>query len=584
MEIRDPHTIQKLEGPWGFVLGEALLPHQTTQITTTLEMPQYLENMGIGAVGVATIVLDIRATPEVELGIDFIPLWAPWRLYTDEVLIAQSGTIDVQKGIFLATNEHVIARFTPKREVTRLTLWVANSQHRHFGLSASPQIASYEKLANAKQMRIYLDLIIVTILVIAGVYHLGLFVAWRKDTSPLWFGLFVLAFALRIATTDQKILACIFESISWEMLVRMEYGSGYMTLPLFILYTHSLYPRYANVVLIRLNILLGVLFLATALFLPTITFTAWLPLSAFVIIESVLLVAWILWRSYVRKEPNSLFALVTFLLFGMTIFHDVLMYFQYIDASYDWVHIGFIFYLLAQAQILVFRYANAYRGLQHNEEQLERTVRLRTLELQNLLGQRELLLRELNHRVKNNLQFIIGLLWTKRAHACPETQETLLALQSQITAIATVHDMLCAQPNISSIEGVAYLHSLCDALGELYKEVTFHTTLQEGALLSMEDAIALGLVLSELVSNTIKHAFEDGKGVIEIGFEVHKGKMLLRYSDGKTHYMENDFLVASHTKGGMGWSMILGLVRQLRGTIIPTPTSLAIVCDVEAKV
>lgn len=191
---------------------------------------------------------------------------------------------------------------------------------------------------------------------------------------------------------------------------------------------------------------------------------------------------------------------------------------------------------------------------------------LNTKELKSLLTQRELLMQELNHRVKNNLQFIITLLWLKRAQSSPETQQALLSLQTQISAIATVHEALCSQPNISSLDGGHYLQTIIDALHELYPHVIFGIKFEPNIILSMERTITLGLVISELISNSVKHAFSLDGGNIEISLSTSENQITLNYSDIMTDFEENDFITFSHSQNSIGWSMISELVSQLQAT------------------
>lgn len=566
--IRDVSHIDtpiKLTGDWGFAEGKAVLPQQTQSITQTLYLPHYLEDRKLGAKGIATFVIDLKTTPKKPLTLDFNPLVNAWKLFVDDQLICESGIIDTKNKIYLASPKRQIASFTPTSTKTRITLWVANSQHRHFGLGVSPQIAPTGILEASHTLRANFDWAIMGILFGTGLYHLGLFFVWRRDRAPLWFGLFIIAFAVRIATTSEKIVTSMFDTITWDILTRAEYISGYLTLPLFILYIGSLYPKQSIKSIERINLGIGAIFLFLTLLTSTLFLTSTMPIIEVIIIESVLFVSWVLYRAFRAKEPNSTFAFVAFVIFSGMIFHDVLMFAKIIDDTQDWGPIGLLFYLFAQVQILLQRYANAFRTLQKNETDLEHIIAKRTSQLNDLLSQRELLMRELNHRVKNNLQFILGLLWTKRSRASEETQDILLSLQSQIQAIATVHETLCDQADIVLLDGVEYLKTIIDALEKLYPDITFTYTVGKKGLLSMDDTVSLGLVLSELVSNSIKHAFLNRSGTVHIEFEVQNNIAKLSYSDGQTIFQNIDFLTASPTRKRLGWSMIMELIRQLNG-------------------
>ncbi len=569
-DVRFITSPMKLDGVWGFVQDKALLPQETQTMTKTLFLPYYLEEnpKNNSSTGIATFVIDLKTTPGKPLSIDFNPLVNAWKLFMDGNLVCTSGSIDTQHRIYQASPKVKIAHFIPTGEKTRLTLWVANSQHRHFGIGVSPRIAPEGILEASHSSRTTVDLVTISILAVTALYHLGLYIVWRRDKAPLWFGLFLVTFIVRIATTSEKLITTMFNGISWEMVTRAEYISGYLTLPLFILYIGSLYPKQSIKNVEKVNLILGIAFLLIAISVSTLFLTSMMPFVELVIIQSVLFVAWVLMRAYRDKEAHSGFALLTFGLFGLSIFHDVLMFSKIIDDTQDYGPIGFLFFLFAQASILLQRYANAFRTLQKNETDLEHIITKRTAQLNNLLSQRELLMRELNHRVKNNLQFILGLLWTKRSRASDETQEILLSLQSQIQAIATVHETLCDPSDISLLDGVNYLKTIIDALKNLYPDVTFTYTFGKEGMLSMDDTVSLGLVVSELVSNSIKHAFSNQSGTVHIEFEVQNNIAKLTYSDDQTVFQNIDFLTASPTRKRLGWSMIMALIRQLHGKTI----------------
>ena len=565
----------KLAGEWGFAEGKALFPEQTTSLTQTLYLPHYLEKRQ-GAKGVATFVLDLKTTPNQPLSLDFNPLVNPWKVFIDNRLVCESGTIDPRKALYLASPKRQIVTFTPTHPKTRITLWVANSQHRHFGLGISPIIAPAGILEASHTSMGNFNLAVSSIFLATGLFHLGLFLAWRRDKAPLWFGLFVLFFALRVSVTGEKIATTLFDSLTWDLLTRIEYISGYLTLPLFILYISSLFPRQSNRTLRHINITIGGVFVLMAMVTPTLFFTATMPFTELVIIQSVLFVVWILYRAFRAKESYSTFALVTFVIFSGTIVHDVLMFSQKIDDTQDWGPIGFVVYLFSQATILLRQYAHTFHALKEHENELENIVAKRTSELKYLLSQRELLMQELSHRVKNNLQFIIGLLWTKRSAASDETQKILLSLQSQIQAIATVHETLCEQPNMTMINGGNYLQTIINALAELYPNIKFNCNFDKEGILAVEDTISLGLVVSELISNSVKHVLTTNAGMISINFEMKNNIATFTYSDGQTQFQNNNFLVTSRKNKSLGWSMIMELIHQLKADILSNETIFAI--------
>lgn len=263
--------------------------------------------------------------------------------------------------------------------------------------------------------------------------------------------------------------------------------------------------------------------------------------------EIYLIIIWIFTVSGIRFNYALISASVTFV---SSVAYQI--YFkipqEFLHLHFIWMFASFSFGLLSALIINKFH----------------RQTFLHAKELKSLLSQRELLMQELNHRVKNNLQFIITLLWSKRSGSSPETEQTLISLQSQISAIATVHETLCAQPDISALDTGKYLHTILDSLHELYPHITFDIRFEADIILSMERTITLGLVLCELISNSVKHSFTLEEGTIEINLNIHKNQVTLNYSDTITDYEENNFSMISNTKKSIGWSMISSLISQLR--------------------
>lgn len=97
----------------------------------------------------------------------------------------------------------------------------------------------------------------------------------------------------------------------------------------------------------------------------------------------------------------------------------------------------------------------------------------------------------------------------------------------------------------------------------------------------MDDAISLGLVVSELVSNSIKHALINLGGVVQISFEVENNMARFSYSDGRTNFEDSSFTDAIHSGKSIGWSMIVKLIHRLKAQMQAKGTLFSIVFDVD---
>ena len=150
------------------------------------------------------------------------------------------------------------------------------------------------------------------------------------------------------------------------------------------------------------------------------------------------------------------------------------------------------------------------------------------------LKQKEILLKEVHHRVKNNLQLISGLLNLQmQKHQHLDIKEMMNESQNHIHSIALAHEMLYQDDNMSLIAMQKYLKELGIRSLQITveKEIVYNTEIEE-ILLPLNYATTLGLIFNELITNSIKHAFKDGKGVVTVQLSKNtKGEYTFIYRD-----------------------------------------------------
>ena len=133
----------------------------------------------------------------------------------------------------------------------------------------------------------------------------------------------------------------------------------------------------------------------------------------------------------------------------------------------------------------------------------------------------KILLRELNHRVKNNMQIMVSLMNLQAKQvADPVALTALTESQNRIKALAMIHEILYMSENLSSIPFKQYLRKLCRHIAIAYNIDAQSIQIKEQANISnlhIDQAVPLGLVITELITNSIKHAFGDGgSGVVDV--------------------------------------------------------------------
>jgi len=192
------------------------------------------------------------------------------------------------------------------------------------------------------------------------------------------------------------------------------------------------------------------------------------------------------------------------------------------------------------------------------------------IQLKSSLNEKEVLLREIHHRVKNNLQIISSLLNLQEFYVKedPIAVNVLKESKNRVLAMAMIHEMLYQSTNLSHINIPNYIRNLISNLVYSYGyNSNFKTVLNvEEIMLNIETSIPVGLIIGELVSNSLRHAFpnkQEGKITLSLKY-CNKGYNLVISDDGVGLPPKYDFRNVEST---LGLKLVNSLVEQLDGSI-----------------
>ncbi len=229
------------------------------------------------------------------------------------------------------------------------------------------------------------------------------------------------------------------------------------------------------------------------------------------------------------------------------------------------------FVLLGALAVLGFAYYR-YKLKQSSNQKLElqqNEINKKNQNLEHLVKEREWLLKEIHHRVKNNFQMVMSLLGTQTHYIkSKETLQSLEESQQRIYAMSLIHQRLYQSGNFSAINMKEYIHELVDYLKNSFtiRKHIFFTIQVEAIELNIAHALPIGLILNEAITNAIKYAFNGrSEGRIDISLQ-HKSEDMIELA-----IIDDGIGLPPHIQfehsGTMGLNLMRGLSEEIEGDI-----------------
>jgi PAS domain S-box-containing protein len=196
-------------------------------------------------------------------------------------------------------------------------------------------------------------------------------------------------------------------------------------------------------------------------------------------------------------------------------------------------------------------------------------IKHRDLELRRTLSEKDMLLKEVHHRVKNNLQAISSILDIQKLHLKNrQLTEIFRESQNRIKSMALIHEELYNSREHALVNTRQYISHLLDHLFHSYdvdrEKIELDLKIEE-LLLNIDTAIPCGLIINELVSNSLKYAFDGhGKGTVHVGFTTVGDVYRLRITDNGMGLPED---MDAKTINSLGMILVRSLADQLHSSM-----------------
>ncbi|HTX74443.1 MAG TPA: histidine kinase dimerization/phosphoacceptor domain -containing protein [Rectinemataceae bacterium] len=453
-----------------------------------------------------------------------------YALFANGELIAAAGKPSVSSAEEIPAYTPTVA-ILPDSEHVELVIWVSNHQYRSGGLWRRIEIGTAAALSAAKRRNDLLLAGIAGFVVALSLSRLTFWLFRRSELSSLFLCLFSLLVAFRVLVTGEYDLVQLVPRISFDLLIRLEYSTAFLLVPAAALFFVSFFRDRFDVRFWAPLSLPSAAFFLLVPFAPlpilTRSILFYYPVAAGTIIA---LVAAVLLPAALKRRQGIWVALFGSLCLGIAGVNDML-YASFIVRTGNFLPLGLSLFVGAQAIVLARRFTATFTEAERLSADLaQANVELEAAfsrsdesrqELERTVADKETLLQEVHHRVKNSLQIVSSIISLQASRSRePAALDAYSKVRDRLRAISLVHERLYSLDAGEVVEVREYARELVEQLAASYGTGRGDVELQfdvERLEVPVSFALDVGLLLTEFVSNAFKHAIlPRGAGRIEI--------------------------------------------------------------------
>ncbi|MCK5674705.1 MAG: hypothetical protein KAH95_15100, partial [Spirochaetales bacterium] len=183
------------------------------------------------------------------------------------------------------------------------------------------------------------------------------------------------------------------------------------------------------------------------------------------------------------------------------------------------------------------------------------------------LGEKEILLREIHHRVKNNLALVMSLINLQSDMVSSDINPIIFEnLKQRVYTISLVHEMLYNSENLSTINLKSYIIDLTSSIrgSSLFKEgIIIQISMSDNIEIEADTLVPLALMMNELIINSVKHAFPEKTGIIDIIVSIEKDNYEIKVKDNGIGFPDNK----KESSSLLGIDLVESMAAQIKGSV-----------------
>lgn len=372
-----------LTGEYEFYWQQHLEPPEFSKTTPPqktgfFKVPGYWNGYEVGRKklsgdGYATYRLKILLHDQMEpLALKFLSMGTAFTAYVNGKRVSSVGVAGKNRETTAPRYFPQVVDIDIETDQMEIIFQVSNFHHRRGGAWEVTRLGREKEIRKIRERRLSFDLFLFGSIFIIALYHLGLFILRKEDRSPLFFSIFCFLIALRLLTTGERYYIHLLPNTGWELMVKFEYLSFYLAVPVFTLFMQSLFREFSKRFL-RVIVVLGSAFSCSVLFTPAKIFSH--TLLSYEIITLIIFIygIYVLIVSLTRKRDGAFVFLLGFIVLSLTTINDMLHVEKIIQTGY-FAPFGLFIFIFSQAFLLSLRFSKAFTTIEVQYKDLRDTL------------------------------------------------------------------------------------------------------------------------------------------------------------------------------------------------------------------
>ncbi len=454
-----------------------------------------------------------------------------YTLFVNGEKLAANGTVGTSRETSRPRYLPLIANVTPRNGTLELLLHVSNFHHTKGGAFHSIHIGSKNDIHGMRDMSFAFQIFMLGSLLIMALYHMGMYLIRRDDPTPLYLGLFCLIISIRPLVSGEYLLMGLAPKANWNIILKTEYLTLYLGLPVFAMFMNSLFPGEFPGAVLRFILITGAIFSTIVVASPPHVYTQTIEAYEIITLIASVFTVYAVILAYIRKrEGANVFLFGTIVLF-ITVVNEILYDNMMVNTG-NFFPFGLFVFVLSQAFLLSLRFSKAF----DNIESLSGELDMKNRQLLRVDRIKDEFLANTSHELRTPLTAIIGIaesLLDGAAGTLPERADANLSMivSSGLRLNSLINDLLdFSRLKNSDITlklkpvDIRILTDMAIRLTEHLKgnrDIDIVTTVPRDIPLISADEDRVQQVLINLLGNAIKFT-ESGR--IEVSARVRPGK------------------------------------------------------------